>query len=90
LRDIIYIESGTPAEQEASEQKGIIQFRQKKKVFAIINFLQTYQATAYDFQEYDDLIEYLLTLPALSEEELYELSNKREPRNNNNKRNSAV
>jgi len=80
LRDIIYIETGTPAEQEASEQKGVIQFRQKKKVFAIIHFLQNYQSIPYDFVVYDDLLEFVQNLPALSETALYELSIKREPK----------
>lgn len=80
MRDLVYIETGTVAEQDAADQKNIIQFRQKKKVFGVIHFLQSYQATSYVFPVQEDLVEYLANLPTYDDQKLFEMSQKREPK----------
>jgi hypothetical protein len=80
LRDLVYIETGTIEEQDAADHKNIIQFRQKKKVFGVIHFLQSFQTTSYSFAVQDELVEYLENMPTLTEEQMFELSQKREPK----------
>jgi len=78
LRDLTYLESTDSKGANDLVEKGV-NFKQKKQVVGVINFLQNYQSTPYLFKKHDDIISQLTTsLTVLSSSELLKLSYKYE------------
>lgn len=80
LTDLIYIGDGNP---DTLEDGKLINFRKRQMVFRVLDEIAVQQSKPYDIQPLQPLTGCLLGLPALTEEQLYELSLRREPRGAN-------
>eukprot|EP01133_Synstelium_polycarpum_P003446 gene3446-3915_t len=74
LKDITFFQEG------ASGGEGI-NLKQTKNVYGVLKVIRNFQKNIYSFDENARLHDGLLHLPVLSEDELYALSQSREPRN---------
>jgi len=58
----------------------LINFAKRKMVYNVISLVQQYQNTTYNLQPVHQIMNFLTKLPNMTEQELYMLSLKREPR----------
>lgn len=76
LTDLVFIDDGNP-----NTISGLINFRKREMTYKIIEDIQQYGQTPYSFGELDrNALDLVAHLPGMSEEDLWELSQKREPR----------
>lgn len=75
LRDLTYFDEG------AGGSDGMINFKSKKNVYSVIQIIQKYQATPYQFKPNDRAYNHLKFLDGLDDAELHKLSVLREPKN---------
>jgi len=76
LTDLVFIDDGNP-----NTISGLINFRKREMTYKIIEDIQQYAQTPYNFGELDrNALDLVANLPGMDEEELWELSQKREPR----------
>jgi len=80
LTDITFIEDGN---QDFTEVNGVtlINFRKREQVFTVIQEIQDYQQLPYqDFKMQPDIVKVLMNPPTATDDELWALSLKLEPR----------
>ena len=77
MTDITFIEDGNP-----DYIKGLINFRKREFNYNVLREIQQYQLIGYTFELVDNIAHYLTELPLIANEnDLYELSLIREPKN---------
>ena len=79
LTDLTFIEDGNPDEVD-----NLINCYKRGLVFRVVQEVQQYQATKYDYVQREPLLTFLTKLPVLSDKQLYDLSLQREPREKRN------
>jgi hypothetical protein len=75
LSDLTFIEDGNP-----DTINGLINFTKRRLVFRVISDVSRYQQNAYNLHPVPQIIALLSNLDTKKDDELYELSLKREPR----------
>jgi len=81
LTDLTFVEDGNKDTKD-----GLINFNKRSQLYNVIAQIQQYQIVAYNFKTEKYLISFLTELPHNNEEELYQISLVREPRNTESKR----
>jgi len=77
LTDLIYIGDGNP---DTLQDGKLINFRKRQMVFKVLDEIAVQQSKPYGIEPKQPLTGCLLGLPALTEDQLYDLSLSREPR----------
>jgi len=75
LTDLTFVEDGNP-----DIVNGLINFKKRQMIYNIIEKVQLYQQTSYKFPLVDNIANYLTELPFNDDQELYNLSLRREPK----------
>lgn len=76
LTDITFIEDGNP-----DYINGLINYRKRELVYNVIQEIQQYQQTGYEYELVDNIAHFLTELPICdNDDDLYKLSLAREPR----------
>ena len=76
LSDLTFIDEGNPTILEG----GLINFSKQELVQSVLSEINMYKQTPFPFYKSEPLHTYLLSLPALDEDQLFEVSLLREAR----------
>ena len=76
LTDLVFIDDGNPDTME-----GLINFRKREMVYKVIEEIQQYQQSPYNFEVDQALLDQLTYLPVYEEDDLYQISLTIEPKN---------
>lgn len=75
LRDLTYFDEGGGGDD------GLINFKNRKNVYSVIQIIQKYQERPYNFKKNEKAYNFLKSINGWDTEQAFGVSNEREPRN---------